>query len=95
MSAQKLSPAEIESRLSAHPDWTVVDGKLHRELRFDDFVGAFAFMTAIALAAESRNHHPEWFNVYNQVRIDLATHDAGGITEKDFDLATEIDRLAP
>jgi len=62
-----------------------------RELVFKDFNRAFAFMTQVALAAEKRDHHPEWFNVYNQVRITLSTHDAGGITQKDIDLARFID----
>ena len=62
-----------------------------RELVFKDFNRAFAFMTQVALAAEKRDHHPEWFNVYNKVRITLSTHDAGGITQKDIDLARFID----
>ena len=74
-----------------HPDWDLVSGKLHRELRFPNFVDAFAFMTAIAIHAEKADHHPEWSNVYNRVVIDLVTHDASGITEQDFALATTID----
>ena len=62
-----------------------------RELVFKDFNRAFAFMTQVALAAEKRDHHPEWFNVYNKVRITLSTHDAGGMTQKDIDLARFID----
>ena len=62
-----------------------------RELVFKDFNRAFAFMTQVALAAEKRDHHPEWFNVYNKVRITLSTHDAGGVTQKDIDLARFID----
>ena len=62
-----------------------------RELVFKDFNRAFAFVTQVALAAEKRDHHPEWFNVYNKVRITLSTHDAGGITQKDIDLARFID----
>lgn len=63
-----------------------------REFLFKDFNAAFAFMTQVALAAEKRDHHPEWFNVYNKVRITLSTHDAGGVTQKDLDLAAFIDQ---
>ncbi len=92
---QKLSDEEIRTRLAAVPGWQVVNGKLHRELRFKDFVGAFGFMASLALVAEARNHHPEWFNVYNRVVIDLTTHDAGGITELDFELAAAANALHP
>jgi 4a-hydroxytetrahydrobiopterin dehydratase len=83
----KLTDSEIAARLQSLPGWRVERGKLHRELAFPDFVAAFAFMTRCALLAEKRDHHPEWFNVYNKVVIDLTTHDAGGITDRDFDLA--------
>jgi 4a-hydroxytetrahydrobiopterin dehydratase len=73
--------------------WEIVDGKLHRELQFDDFVAAFGFMAQVAIIAEKLNHHPEWSNVYNRVTIDLMTHDAGGITDKDHDLAARINAL--
>lgn len=78
---------------SLHPDWDLVNGKLHRELTFDNFVSAFAFMTAVAMHAERTNHHPEWSNVYSRVTIDLTTHDAGGISQFDLDMATIIDGL--
>ena len=75
------------------PAWTVVGGKLHRELQFADFVAAFAFMTRVALLAEKREHHPEWRNVYNRVVIDLCTHDSGdAITEADVELAQAIEK---
>jgi 4a-hydroxytetrahydrobiopterin dehydratase len=74
--------------------WTVEHGKLHKEYVFADFVEAFSFMTAAALCAERVNHHPEWFNVYRTVRIDLSTHDAGGITMFDVELAREFDLAA-
>ena len=90
----KLSDADITRQLSSIPGWTVQSGKLHRELEFATFVEAFSFMTACALVAEKADHHPEWFNVYNKVTIDLATHDAGGITDKDFALATAMSKLA-
>jgi 4a-hydroxytetrahydrobiopterin dehydratase len=87
----KLSDAEIQSRLATLSGWTVKNGKLHRELQFADFVQAFSFMTRCALLAEKRDHHPEWFNVYNKVVIDLTTHDAGGISAKDFELAAAME----
>ncbi len=91
---QKLSDTDIQARLSSMPGWSVADGKLHREYAFKDFVHAFGFMASAALVAESMNHHPEWFNVYSTVRVDLATHDAGGITELDFTLAGKMEDLA-
>jgi 4a-hydroxytetrahydrobiopterin dehydratase len=87
----KLSESEIEARLGAHPGWSVVGGKLHRELKFSDFNQAWGFMARVALVAERMDHHPEWFNVYSTVKIDLTTHDAGGISERDFALAKAID----
>lgn len=95
MGRAKLSESEIEARLRAHPRWTLSDGKLRRTLSFPDFVRAFGFMTQVALAAERLDHHPEWSNVYGRVVIDLTTHDAGGLTERDFRLAAIIDELAP
>ena len=75
------------------PGWSVVGGKLHRELSFDDFVAAFSFMTRVAILAEKRDHHPEWRNVYNKVVIDLVTHDAGNaITAADVELAQAIEK---
>ena len=94
MAAKKLSDAEIQSKLKQVADWTVKEGKLHKEFQFDNFVRAFGFMTQLALIAESMNHHPEWFNVYNRVTIDLMTHDAGGISELDFELAAHADALS-
>lgn len=93
MARQKLSPAEIDERLAGLEGWSLAAGKLHRELRFDDFVRAFAFMTSVALIAEALDHHPEWSNVYNRVTIDLDTHDAGGLTALDFEFAARVDRL--
>jgi 4a-hydroxytetrahydrobiopterin dehydratase len=90
----KLSDAAIAEKLKALPKWTCSAGKLHRELRFPDFQAAFGFMTACALAAESLNHHPEWFNVWATVKIDLNTHDVQGITELDFTLAEKMESLA-
>jgi 4a-hydroxytetrahydrobiopterin dehydratase len=88
---QLLGPEEVSTRLAELPDWRLVDGKLQRRFKFPDFVAAFGFMSRVALMAEKQNHHPEWSNVYGSVVIDLATHDAGGITERDFRLARAID----
>ncbi len=89
-----LSQEAVLERLRSIPNWTTSNGKLRRELVFSNFVTAFGFMTRVALLAERANHHPEWFNVYSKVVIELTTHDAGGITEKDFRLAQEIDSEA-
>jgi 4a-hydroxytetrahydrobiopterin dehydratase len=94
MSARKkLADDEIGARMRDLPGWSLVGGKLHRELRFPDFSAAFGFMSRVALAAERMDHHPEWSNVYNRVTIDLETHDAGGLTALDFDLAAQISRI--
>ena len=93
MATQKLSPDEIDQRLGRLDGWTIQDGKLHKAYIFDSFVHAFGFMSSVALVAEAMNHHPEWFNVYNRVSIDLTTHDAGGISHKDFELAARADEL--
>jgi len=90
---RKLSDAEVAAGIAQLSDWQLVAGKLHRELRFRNFSEAFGFMTRVAMLAEVRDHHPEWSNVYDRVVIDLQTHDAGGISQRDFDLATAIDRL--
>jgi len=94
MNPPKANESEIQQALADLPSWTVVDGKLHREYRFRDFVQAFGFMAQVALLAERAAHHPEWFNVYNRVVVDLTTHEAGGITTKDYDLAREIEAIA-
>eukprot|EP01060_Flectonema_neradi_P025107 TRINITY_DN3393_c4_g1_i1.p1 TRINITY_DN3393_c4_g1~~TRINITY_DN3393_c4_g1_i1.p1 ORF type:complete len:129 (+),score=33.84 TRINITY_DN3393_c4_g1_i1:56-388(+) len=86
----------IENLKSLHPDWmTVKDQKaIQRKLQFNDFVDAWAFMSGVALQAEKMNHHPEWFNVYNSVDITLSTHDAGGLTTNDIELAKFIDNYS-
>jgi len=91
---RKLDQEEVEARVDELPGWNVRDGALVREFRFRDFVEAFSFMTRVALLAESRNHHPDWSNVYNRVTIGLSTHDAGGITELDFELAEAVSASA-
>ena len=75
-------------------DWHLEDGKLHRVFLFKDFVEAFGFMTRAAIHAEKMNHHPEWSNVYKRVEVYLVTHEAGGITQRDFELAAIMDSLA-
>jgi len=91
---QKLSDAELRNALSTLLEWRIADGKLHREYKFADFVHAFGFMATSAIAIEKMNHHPEWFNVYNKVIVDLSTHDAGGISSKDVELAKLLDSFA-
>lgn len=92
--SEKMSEAEIAKKLPSLRGWTFTAGKLHREFKFADFVHAFGFMSGAALCAEGMNHHPDWSNVYNKVVVDLNTHDAGGVTEKDFKLAAKMDELA-
>ena len=94
MATTKLTNAEINAQLEEISGWTVENEKLHKEFQFDSFVEAFGFMASVALIAESMNHHPEWFNVYNRVTVDLATHDARGISALDFELAKKIDALS-
>jgi 4a-hydroxytetrahydrobiopterin dehydratase len=91
MSIQRLSEAEIRQRLGELSGWALNGDKLHKEYRFDSFVECFAFMTRVALLAEAMQHHPEWFNVYNRLVVDLRTHDADGISERDFELARKMD----
>ncbi len=88
-----LSDAEVTRRLALLPGWTVAGGKLHRVFRFRDFAEAFGFMARVALAAEKMDHHPDWSNAYDRVTIDLVTHDAGGLTVLDFDLAARVSSL--
>lgn len=89
----RLSDEEITDRLQRVPGWTPVAGKLQRSFEFPDFSAAFGFMTRAALIAETLDHHPEWSNVYNRVEIQLTTHDAGGISQLDFELALRIGGL--
>jgi 4a-hydroxytetrahydrobiopterin dehydratase len=91
---QKLSEAEVRTRLSELPGWELVEGKLEKTFRFASFVRAFGFMSSVALVAEAMNHHPDWTNVYNRVIIGLNTHDVGGISALDFTLAKKIEELA-
>ncbi len=96
MAIPQLTDAERSAALSGLPDWQLRNDKLAivRQFKFRDFSQAFAFMTRVALIAEKADHHPEWSNVYNRVEITLTTHDAGGLSQRDVDMATAIDALA-
>ncbi len=99
MDLKALSEAEVASELDslnqalAEP-WALEDGKLTKTFRFRTFVDAFGFMTKAAIWAEKHRHHPEWFNVYNTVKVQLTTHDVGGISEKDFALAQKMEKVS-
>ena len=90
----KLSDSEVSSALAQLPSWSLKNGKLHREYKFPNFAYAFGFMATAAPLIEKRDHHPEWANVYNRVTVDLMTHDAQGITQKDVDLAALLEGIA-
>ena len=92
----KLPIEDLKAALKRLPDWRLADGReaIVRKYQFVDFDAAFAFMTRVALLAAKMDHHPEWFNVYNKVDVILATHDAGGVTQKDIDLAMAMDGYA-
>jgi 4a-hydroxytetrahydrobiopterin dehydratase len=92
--AATLPDSEIESRVRELPGWRYDDGKLRRQYAFADFPCAFAFMTRCAFAAETLNHHPDWSNVWNKVDVVLWSHDAGGVTDRDFALAKAMDVAA-
>ncbi len=93
MPVAKLSRQELEAELKQLDGWTIENNKLHREFKFPSFVEAFGFMSSLALVSEAIDHHPEWFNVYNRVTIDLTTHDSGGITLKDIEWARKANKL--
>ncbi len=90
---EKLTENQIQDRLKDLPDWEYEDNAIHTTLEFENFKEVFATMTRIAFEAESLNHHPDWHNVYNELSISLSTHDAEGVTEKDFDLALAIEDI--
>ena len=94
MSVQKLSDQEIHTKLLKLQGWVFENGKLSKNFIFKDFISAFAFMSKIAQKAEEMNHHPDWFNSYRKVLINLSTHEVGGISRKDFDLAELIDEFS-
>lgn len=95
MSTDKLDDATIDGLGDALPKWTVDDDRsgIRRNLEFDDFNAAFGFMTRVAIRADGMEHHPEWFNVFNKVEIRLSSHDVGGLSTRDLDLAGFIDSL--
>ena len=87
-----LSEQQIEKQLEELPYWSYEDNAIHTSLEFESFTSAFAAMTRLAFEAERLQHHPDWCNVYNTVEISLSTHDAGGVTEKDFELAMAFEK---
>ena len=89
----RLSKDDIDEELKGLPGWMVVNEKLHKDFQFENFNQAFGFMTRAAMEIEKMNHHPEWFNVYNRITIELTTHDAGGITKNDVSLARILNSL--
>ena len=98
MARRRLTDGEIAEALARlnvglEATWQRADGRLHKAFRFSDFVAAFGFMTRAALIAERMDHHPDWRNVYNRVEVDLTTHDAGGLTALDFELAQRMEKL--
>jgi 4a-hydroxytetrahydrobiopterin dehydratase len=93
LTIQKMSSAQIEAELKNLPGWELKNEKLHREFKFKNFRQAIGFMTQVALQAECMNHHPEWSNMYNRVTLDLTTHEAGGLSQRDFELARRIDEI--
>lgn len=90
---ERLDEGRIREQLKSLPGWSLQEGKLYREYGFGDFVEAFGFMSKAALIAERMNHHPEWSNVYNRVSVRLTTHDAGGITDRDLELAAAMNDI--
>jgi 4a-hydroxytetrahydrobiopterin dehydratase len=94
MKRNKLTAEELKEAVGSLPQWQIKAEKLHREYKFPDFIHAFGFMATAAIAIEKMNHHPEWFNVYNRVVVDLTTHDSGGITQNDVALAKLLDGIA-
>ncbi len=93
MKVPALSESDINQQLDELPGWSLREGKLYREFRLGNFNRAWGFMSRVALLAEQMDHHPEWSNVYGTVEIYLTTHDAGGISTRDFELAGKINAL--
>ena len=93
MASPLLTEKEKASAKEKIPNWEFHEKRLRRQWTFKDFIEAFAFITQIAIISEKMNHHPEWSNTYSKVTIDLTTHDSGGITRLDIDLALSIDRI--
>ncbi len=91
---EKSTEQAVQEFLDQNSQWSLQDNKLRKEYKFKSFTQAFGFMSMVAVVAEKTNHHPEWFNVYNRVVVDLTTHEANGISERDFKLAITMDELA-
>ncbi len=91
---ERLSDDEQQQRLAGVPGWAIEGDGIHRQFQFPDFATAFGFMAAAAVVAERMNHHPEWSNVYNRVTVRLTTHDVGGLSTYDFDLAATMSEIA-
>jgi 4a-hydroxytetrahydrobiopterin dehydratase len=91
---ERLSDQALEHELKDLAGWAVTGGKLRREYRFPDFIGAWGFMSSAALVIQQMDHHPEWSNVYGTVVVELVTHDAGGITSRDVELARRMEAIA-
>ena len=89
----KLSPEDIEKRLLHFPEWVYDNDAIHAEFEFENFKDCFSAMSRIAFECEFLNHHPDWSNVYNILKISISTHEAGGVTEKDFKLAEAIEAI--
>ncbi|WP_411895189.1 4a-hydroxytetrahydrobiopterin dehydratase [Winogradskyella sp. A2] len=89
----KLDDSTIEKKLLRFPDWEYHKNAIHAEFEFDNFKDCFSAMSRIAFECEAQNHHPDWTNVYNVLKISLSTHDAGGVTQKDFNLAAAIEAI--
>ena len=93
MKVTRATTKQVSEFIENSDDWKLVDDKLQKTFIFSNFAQAFAFMIAIADYAETNNHHPEWFNVYKIVRVDLTTHEVSGISERDFHMAIEMDSV--
>ena len=90
---QKMTNEEIETHLQDMSGWVLKENFIEKMFLFKDFNEAFSFMTRVALSAEKSDHHPDWSNVYNKVHIKLSSHDSGGITQRDINLAKKIDAI--
>ena len=93
MKVMRATTKQVLEFIENSDDWKLVDEKLQKTFTFSNFAQAFAFMTAVAEYAETNNHHPEWFNVYKTVKVDLTTHEVSGISERDFHMANEMDSV--
>lgn len=90
---EKLAADVIEKKLLHFPDWEFINDTIYAEFEFENFKDCFSAMSRIAFECEAQNHHPDWSNTYNVLKISLSTHDAGGVTEKDFKLAEAIEQI--